>query len=153
MSSRLQMKEAPDRLALAYHTFFTELEVPEPSANRAEFRFSITGKGRPPEEAYLTLQLRLKAGESLETPSGPQSITSAPIELVLTGAIRHRGWTLRTDSEASLKWPVYPFNPYANGPEKDVANAVATLTIPIRLKGGASVRPGEQRISIVLEAQ
>jgi hypothetical protein len=70
LSSRLQMNDGKDRLSLSFNTFFSDLYVPEPSEKELGFRFAITGRGTPPEEAQLTLQLCLKAGETLETASG-----------------------------------------------------------------------------------
>jgi hypothetical protein len=59
---------------------------------------------------------------------------------------------LKTDSQARLIWPVYPFNPYANGPETSLDHAVGALSVPLQLKPGKYVRPGEQRISFSLSA-
>ena len=156
ISSRLQMGADLDRLSLAYHTFWANLDVPEPREDRAAFRVSITGKGRPPEEAALTLQLVLKAGDDLETAAGKWRLNTERIELTpqqIGGWLRHRGWTLRLDSLARLTWPVYPFNPYANAPETSIEFAVGALTVPLRLKGGGSVRPDEHAIEFALEAQ
>jgi hypothetical protein len=104
----------------------------------------------------LTLQLCLKAGEVLETGTGKR-LTLGPdrIELDaadLGGLIRHHGWTLKTDSAARLVWPVYPFNPYANGPETSLHNAVATLSVPVVLKLSPrkAIQPHEQEISFTL---
>ena len=157
MSSRLLMSDARDRLSLAYHTFFSDLEIPTPTERQVSFRFSITGKGRPPQEARLTLQLRLKAGEALETASGRRVLGADKISLgpeELGGWIRHNGWTLRVDPTARLAWPVYPFNPYANGPETRLEQAVGTISVPLRLNTqlGKSLRPAEQQIAFTLEA-
>ena len=46
--------------------------------------------------------------------------------------IRHRGWTLKLPPGARLTWPVYPFNPYRNGPENEMALAVGTVSLPLR---------------------
>ncbi|PYV89472.1 MAG: hypothetical protein DMG05_13635, partial [Acidobacteria bacterium] len=70
LSSRLQMAEQQDRLSLAFSTFFSDLYVPAPSESDLKLRFAITGKGTPPEQAQLTLQLCLKVGEELETAAG-----------------------------------------------------------------------------------
>jgi len=155
MSSRLQMSDDRDRLSLAYHTFFTDLVIPPPSNQQLSFRFSITGKGRPPEQAFLTLQLCLKAGELLEIASGRRTLSEDRLDLdaaALGGWMRHRGWTRRFDGAAQLAWPVYPFNPYANGPETGLARAVGALSIPLALKGGRGLRPGEQEMAFTLEA-
>jgi hypothetical protein len=48
--------------------------------------------------------------------------------------IRHGGWTLKVDPSARMVWPVYPFNPYSNGPETEQRNAVGALSLPIKLK-------------------
>ena len=113
-------------------------------------RFVIAGKGSPGDDPTLTLQLCLKAGEILETGAGEKiELSGKPIQLEsLGGWIRHRGWTLHVDPSARLAWPVYPFNPYANGPETKIEYAVGALTVPLRLKAqkGRYVRPNEQEI-------
>jgi hypothetical protein len=156
VSSRLQMGDAADRLSLAYNSFFCDLYVPVPSETEQSIRFAITGKGDPPEDARLTLQLCLRPGEALETEAGSRINLSADrVELDcgdIGGWIRHHGWMLKTDSQARLIWPVYPFNPYANGPETSLDHAVGALSVPLQLKPGKYVRPGEQRISFSLSA-
>lgn len=158
ISTRLQMSEQQDRLSLAYNTFFSDLYVPTPSDSKLSLRFAITGRGRPAEDSRLTLQLCLKAGEVLETGAGKKITLGAErIELgpaELGGLIRHHGWTLTIDPTARLIWPVYPHNPYANAPETNLERAVGALSAPLRLKyqPGHFVRPGEQEISFVLEA-
>jgi hypothetical protein len=59
------------------------------------------------------------------------------------------------DPAARLVWPVYPFNPYANAPEKGLDRAVAALSVPIRLqaKPGHPVRPNEQEIRFRLTTE
>jgi len=158
MSSRLQMGQDKDRLSLSFNSFFSDLYVPEPSDREATFRFVISGKGRPAEEARLNLQLCLKAGEVLETAAGKKIVLGAErVELkpeAMGGWIRHRGWTLKADPSAALVWPVYPHNPYANGPETDLKYAVGVLSVPLRMKSkpGQYVRPDEQEISFTLSA-
>ena len=157
-SSRLQMSNEEDRLSLAYNTFFTDLRIPPASPEEFAFRFVITGKGRPADEARLTLQLCLKAGETLETGAskkfvlGNEQVSLQSAEL--GGWIRHHGWTLKIDPSARLVWPVYPHNPYANGPETSLEYAVGALSTPLRQKAvpGKYVRPNEQQISFVLSA-
>jgi hypothetical protein len=158
VTSRLQMGAERDRLSLAYNTFFADLIVPTPSTEEMAFRFDITGKGSPSEDSTLTLQLCLKAGEKLETAAGKEIVLSAErVELTpedIGGWVRHHGWTLTVDPTAKLTWPVYPFNPYANGPEKSLERAVGALSVPLRLKsGGKYIRPGEQVISLSLRAK
>jgi hypothetical protein len=154
VSSRLQMGNAEDRLSLAYNSFFCDLFVPTPSEAEQRFRFAITGKGDPPDDARLTLQLCLRAGEVLETAAGKTiNLGADRIELAadeIGGWIRHHGWTLKTDAPAQLVWPVYPFSPYADGPEKGLDHAVGALSVPLRLKPGRYIRPGEQEISFTL---
>ena len=158
-SSRLEMSDARDRLSLAYNTFFSELYIEPPSERELKFRFVINGKGTPPEEAFLTLQLVFKAGEALETATGKKiTLGNEPVELspeAIGGWIRHRGWTLRVDPSARLVWPVHPFNPYANGPETSLEHAVGALSVPLRLKSrpGHYVRPDEQDIAFSLAAE
>ena len=146
MSSRLQMSEQIDRLALAYNRFFSVLEVTPPSDERLEFRFLITPRGRI-ADSQLTLQLCLKAGQTIETGAGRKvtldatRIDWAPDDI--GGWIRHNGWTLRVDPGARLAWPVYPFNPYADAPETALERAVGALSVPLA--------PGAQQLSFLLE--
>jgi hypothetical protein len=62
---------------------------------------------------------------------------------------------LQVDPSARLMWPMYPFNPYSNGPETNIAYAVGALSVPLRLKAqpGRYVRPSEQEITFRLTAQ
>ena len=156
LSSRLQMGGREDRLSLAYNTYFSDLYVPAPSPSGLSLRFVITGRGRPPEDPRLTLQLCLKAGETLETGAGRKFLVGAErIQLEpadLGGWIRHHGWTLKPDPAARLLWPVYPHNPYADAPETSLERAVAALWVPLNLqpRAGKYVRPRDQEISFAL---
>jgi hypothetical protein len=156
LSSRLEMNDQMDRLAVAFNTFFSELYVEPPSERELKFHFAISGKGRPPDEAFATLQLVLHPGETLETASGRNIVLgSDPVELAageIGGFLRHHGWTLHVDPTARLIWPVYPYNPYQNATEKNLLHAVGSLSIPLRLKSmpGHSVRPHEQEIFFTL---
>jgi hypothetical protein len=153
------MSDIKDRLSLSFNTFWTDVEVPAPSADRMTLQFTINGKGSPPETAQLTLQLVLKDGELLETGAGRKftvgtdRINLGPADI--GGSIRHRGWTLKASPTASLRWPIYPHNPYADAPEKSLTYAVAGLSVPLELKQvpGKYVRPKEQQITVMLEAQ
>ncbi len=154
-SSRLQLNDARDRLSLAYNTFFSDLYVEPLSPRELKLRFVITGKGTPPDEAFVTLQLVLKAGEVLQTAKEKITLTADPINLgpeEIGGAITHHGWTLSVDPSARLIWPVYPFNPYANRPETTLDHAVGALSVPLRLQSrtGHYVRPDEQEIIFTL---
>jgi hypothetical protein len=158
LSSRLQMGDEQDRLSLAYNTFFSDLLVPAPSDRRLSFRFLITGRGDPAPEQHLNLQLRFKAGAILETATRKAFVLGAePIELSPTdigGWIRHQGWKLSVDPAAQIVWPVYPHNPYANGPEKSPRHAIGRLTVPLRLKPQTedwTVLPAEREIAFVIE--
>ena len=157
LSSRLQMGKDTDRLSLAHNTFFADLYVPAPTANSVTLRFEITGKGTPPDEADLNLQLVLKPGQVLETGAGKKiTLGSDSIELGpddLGGWIRQGGWKLTVDPAASLRWPIHPFNPYANAPEKTPEHAVGRLTVPLNLKSEHGyIRPHQQEISFTLSA-
>ncbi len=135
LDSRLEMTTAQDRLSLAYNTFVARLEVDPPAGRRLTFRFMAHRKSVP-EEAHLTLQLCLKAGLPLETGAGDRVLLGPqPLALErLGGWIRHNGWTLRADPAARLTWPVYPYNPYSNGPEKGLEHAVGALSVPLALR-------------------
>ena len=85
----------------------------------------------------LNLQLCLRAGEALETAKTKIVLGARPLELgpdQIGGWLRHRGWTLHVDPAARLTWPVLPFNPYANAPEKDLRHAVGVLTVPVTVR-------------------
>jgi hypothetical protein len=158
LSARLQMSDAQDRLSLGYSTFWADLLVPEPSANTVKLRFVINGRGKPAEDLRINLQLALKAGEALETGAG-RSITLGPEKIELSpgdlgGSIRHNGWTIKLDPAASLIWPVYPQNPYADAPETQLRYAVGRLTIPLHLKqqSGHYVRPNEKQLELEISA-
>ena len=156
IASKLSMGERGDSLAVAFNTFFAEVEVAEPTAKSLPFRFVITGRGRPSPESQLTLQLCLKAGEKLETGAGKQVVLGREhIEFGpedLGGWIRHHGWRLSLDPAARLVWPVYPFHPYTNKLETSLDHAVAALAVPLRLEArqGSYIRPREREISFVL---
>lgn len=119
------------RLSLAYNSFWADLRVAPVSPSRLEIAVEITEQGRV-EEAQLVLQLVLRPGEALETGKGRVAVGNEPLAVEeVGGRVRHRGWTLSVDAPARLAWPVFPFNPYSNGPETSITRAVATLTIPV----------------------
>jgi hypothetical protein len=156
-SSRLQMAGAADRLSLAYNSFFSDLFV-KPPESKLNLRFVITGKGKPPEEAFATLQLVFKAGETLTTAKKRLVLSADPVHLSpadIGGWIRRHGWTLQVDPNATLDWPVYPFNPYANARETTLDHAVGALSVPLQLRSepGRYVIPNEQEIKFTLTAQ
>jgi len=68
------------------------------------------------------------------------------------GWIRHHGWTLKMNADATLTWPFYPHNPYANGPETKLEKAVGILSIPLILKEDPKhyVRVNEKIISFIM---
>jgi len=156
VSSRLQMSDAGDRLSLAYNTFFSDLFVSLKSDEEMNLRFAVTGKGRPPDSARLALQLCLKAGATLETASGRRiTLGQERVELQsneLGAWIRHGVWTMKLPSSAQLVWPIYPHNPYTNGPETQLQYAVGALSVPLELKSRPDVyvRPNEQEISFTV---
>jgi hypothetical protein len=123
------------------------------------FRFVVTGKGTPSEEARLTLQLCLKPGEELETATGKKIVLGAKrVELgpeELGGWIRHHGWMLKMEPAAKLVWPIYPWNPYAAGPETELKYAVGALSVPLRLKAqpGRFVRPNALEIAFTVSTR
>ena len=116
----------------------------------------MTGRGEPPPEAQLNLQLCLRAGETLETAAGLKIVLGAErVELgpdELGGWIHHHGWRLKTDPLARLTWPAYPHNPYADAPETALDHAVGVVSVPLKLgaKGGKYIRPNAQEISFTL---
>ncbi|HSB17415.1 MAG TPA: hypothetical protein VLE22_23395 [Bryobacteraceae bacterium] len=157
-AARLRMAGTEDRLSLAYNSFFSDLYVPAPKGPDVELKFRVTPKGRR-DDGSLNLQVCLKAGETLETGSGKQlTVGTDNIELgaaELGGWIRHRSWTLKLDPGARLSWPVYPFNPYGNGPEKSLRNAVAVVSVPIQANrpSGQAYGAGVQEISFTVRVE
>jgi hypothetical protein len=152
ISSALDVTGPADRLSLAYNSFWADLRVKIVSPKRLEIRVDITEQGKV-EEAQLTLQLVVKPGEPLETAKGRAEAGTERIDVEdVGGRVRHHGWTLSVDAPARLSWPVFPFNPYANGPETALDRAVATLSIPLHpAKAGGPFRT--QTIWIALEVE
>ncbi|MFN7995035.1 MAG: hypothetical protein U0Q18_15615 [Bryobacteraceae bacterium] len=155
LSTRLQVSDPEDRLSLGFNTFFADLYVPAPSPDELALRFRITQRGET-SEAVLTLQLGLKAGETLETGAG-RKITLGPDRVELSpqdlgGSIRHHGWTMKVDPTARLVWPVYPFNPYGNAPEKSLEWAVGALSVDLHPVKPAdpSIQHKEQNVRFVI---
>jgi hypothetical protein len=134
LSSRLQMSEEHDRLALSYDPFFCVLQPVVLSDRRVRLGFAITPKSRT-IDALITLQLCLKAGHELETGAGRKIVLDASkVELgpeEIGAWIRHNGWTLRVDPASRLSWPVYPYDPYADAPETGLEHAVGVLSVPL----------------------
>jgi hypothetical protein len=134
LSSKLQMEDKLDKLALSYNTFFAVLEVPTPSEKQIVFKFFTRYKWGD-AKSKLNLQLVLKAGQSLKTGSGLEiELGSEAIELAgkdLGGSIQHNGWILQVPPGASLIWPVFPFNPYLDGPETELEKAIGVLSVPL----------------------
>ena len=62
---------------------------------------------------------------------------------------------MKLDPAARLVWPVYPHNPYSNGPETDIERAVGALSVPLRLKAqpGRYIRTGEQEIVFTIASE
>jgi hypothetical protein len=70
------------------------------------------------------------------------------------GWLRHRGWTLHVDPATRFVWPVRPFNPYANAPEKDLRHAVGVVTVPVTVRPpGADVPLNWRRGEIAFELE
>lgn len=156
INTRLQMTDDADRLSLAYNKFFAVLEMLPATETRQPFRFLITPTGGI-AGTELHLQLVLQFGVEIETAAGRKAtLDGKPIRwsgAELGGWIRHRGWTLKLPPGARLTWPVYPFNPYRNGPEINFARAVAALSVPLEPRPAANGQPSfrTQRISFEIE--
>jgi len=139
-----------DRLSLAYNSFWADLRARPRADSRLEIAVEITEQGRI-EEAQLALQLVLKPGDAIETAKGRIVLGADPVEIEdIGGRLRHHGWTLTVDAPARLAWPVFPFNPYTNGPETSLERAVGTLTIALR--PGAKTGPFRtQKIALAID--
>lgn len=151
--SLLSQGESEDALALAFNSFSTEIQLPAPTEDEAIVRVDISGRG-PAQEAFLTLQLCLQEGQTLTT-GAERTLTVDATHIKLNaaemnGSIRHNGWTLKLKDEASLEWPVYPYNPYRNGPETLLKHAVALLRIPLKLQSPKEhwMQPHERMIEL-----
>ncbi len=153
-AGKLRMGDEKDQLGVAYNSFFSVVEIDQPSEGQVTFRFKVVPKARR-ESAQLNLQLVLKNGETLVTEAGQKVLLKEEaIDLgpeSIGGWIRHRGWTLKLRSKGRLTWPVFPYNPYANAPVKRIEGAVGLLSIPITAqrqpKAGES---GEEEIVFLL---
>jgi hypothetical protein len=148
VSSRLDMGEKSDRLAIAYNTYFAILEVPKPSEKQIKFHFTTTYKWGDATSG-MTLQLVLKPGEMLETGTGKKLMMGTDkIELgdkELGGMIKQNGWTLHLPPGMHLSWPVYTYNPYKGKPETDLIHAVGALYI--------TLKPENQEFPFILEVE
>lgn len=151
---RLTQSATGDTLAVAHNSFSAEIFVPPSSKDETQVLFRLSGRGPVPEEAYLGVQLCLKPGETLETGTGRKIVISEEtIRLTqsdLGGFIKHGGWTLHLQDDVTFKWPVFPYNPYRNGPETKLEHAVALLQIPLNLKQDPKrwLRPNERTIRL-----
>jgi hypothetical protein len=153
LSSRLDPAGAGDRLALSYNTFWAELEVRAVSPRRVEISVEVTRMGSS-DEAHFALQLRPAPGAGFETGKVKVSPGLERVDLQdVGGRVRHRDWTIHVDQTARLVWPVFPFNPYADGPETDPRHAVALLSVPLRLEARPGRRLRGQVIRLALEVE
>jgi hypothetical protein len=137
LSSQLMMNNKTDRLALSYNTFFSVIEVPSPLKKQIELRF-LTYYKWGDARSKLNLQLVLKAGMTLKTASGLQIVLGSDqtdlSDGQLGGSIIHNGWILHLPENAHLTWPVFPFNPYTDGPETSLDHAIGILSVPLQDK-------------------
>ncbi len=149
----LDMSDTGDRLWLAYNSFLAQIEIPPASEETLELRFKFTGRGTAPDNARLSLQLHLLPGKELDFGAGNRlQLDKEKISRTIRGPLRHGGWTFEADREATLIWPVFPYNPYRNGPETNLAHAVGVVSFPIRLpeEKDRFVRPDQQIIAVRL---
>lgn len=137
---RLEQSTDGDTLAIAHNSFSAEIFLPPvaPAAQTMEVQFRVNGRGPAPEQAFLGLQLCLRPGTELHTGTGRSTVLSAEkiawSAADIGGELRHGNWTLRIDGDAALEWPVFPYNPYRNGPETKLEHAVGLLRVPLGLK-------------------
>lgn len=133
----LQMEPEADQLALAYNVFFARLQISTPSEKRMAFRIKTTYKWGD-AISRLNIQLIMKEGQEMETGTGKKFILGKDKidlgEAELGGALTHNGWTLYFPPGMRFIWPVYPFNPYKDGPETDLAKAIGLLSLPLQQK-------------------
>lgn len=151
---RLEQRESGDVLAVAHNSFSAEIEVLPAQREELEIAVRINGRGPAPQEAYFGLQLHLVAGAKLTTKGGKEATVSAAAigwdAEAMGGELTHSAWTLKVDHGCTLQWPVYPYNPYRNGPETRLEHAVALLRVPLGLKANpeAWLQIDEQTIRV-----
>jgi hypothetical protein len=94
-----------------------------------------------PAGALAQLPLRLQPGQELAC-NGDTRATVGRENLEMCWerpvCLRHRGCRLELPAGASLRWPVYPFNPYAADGAAPLEQAVAVLSLPLK-DGGVAV--------------
>lgn len=153
IDGKLSMEATGDRLSLGYQRFFADLTTAPPSGKELALHWSITGMGPAPEESQMALQVIIKPGEALDSATNHTTAGKDPVIWTaadLGGVLKHNGWTLTLPPGARFQWPVFPYNPYRNGPEYRLERAVGVVTIPFSLKGGTHpwLRPAEQQFDI-----
>jgi hypothetical protein len=135
LSSHLIMNDKADRLALSYNTFFSLIDIQSTTNEKIGFCIHTYYKWGD-ASSKLNLQLVLKAGLTLKTGSGLEIKPGKEIidlgPEILGGSIAHNGWVLHLPPDAHLSWPVYPFNPYADGPETTLDHAIGVLSVPLK---------------------
>lgn len=154
LDGRMHMSERGDRLSLAYQRFYADVDVRAISDEELEVTFRITGRGPRPEEAFLAVQIPVEATgnsrtidrETVENPTGGVR--------EFHGEANGKRWSIQTSEDAIVRFPVQPYSPYRAGPDPSPSAAVATLSIPLKLKEVKRpyVRPDEQVITLRITA-
>lgn len=147
VSTRLVISDSVDKLSLAYNVFFANILFPRATDHQLDVEVHHFYKWGEAETA-MNIQLMLKSGAELETASGNRyRLGREPLQLdseAIGGVLRHNGWTIKVPAGSVLRWPVFPFNPYKDGPETELSKAVGRLTIPLP--------PENQRLIFTIQA-
>lgn len=117
-----------ERIGLAFDGFVAELSALV--GEEAVVAVALKPQGsKPASNVRVALQLKLHAGEWVETGSGERvQIGVAPVRLErLGGWVRHHGWTLRLPETAVLTWPQFGYNPYRAAPDSALDYAVGLV--------------------------
>ena len=109
--------------------------MPKPSADQLKFTINTTYK-LDSAVSFMNIQLMLIAGKTLETGAGRKIVLGEETidwgDAELGGWIKHNGWTLMIPTGMHLSWPVLPFDPYKNRPEKELSRAIGRLYVPLK---------------------
>jgi len=128
-AAELRQGQRSDAVTLRYGQRDCTIEVEITDAHRLAVRLA------GPPEATGQLLLKLNHKSPLVTGAGTSfSAEGEPVRLSSVAAggwVGQDSWRLRLPAGSELRWPVYPFNPYAADGAAPIQEAVGVLSLPL----------------------